>query len=142
MLNETWDALLPPGRGFVLIRDYQKYELTPGLPTGDGYSRFSISMFHQLHCLDYVRKTIYEIILKVQEGRREEIDISELDQVDHLPHCIDYIRQGIMCAGDTTMEGAVYDRHRTVVFGMGNPHLCRDFRAIYEFTKDNFETVF
>lgn len=91
---------------------------------------------------DYVRKTIYEIILKVQEDRKDDIFISEIDQVDHIPHCIDYIRQGIMCAGDTSMEGATYDRHRTVLFGLGNPHRCKDFQAIYDFTADNYETVF
>lgn len=91
---------------------------------------------------DYVRKTIYEIILKVQEDRKDDIFISEIDQVDHIPHCIDYIRQGIMCAGDTAMEGATYDRHRTVLFGLGNPHQCKDFQAIYDFTAENYQTVF
>ncbi|KAI9833746.1 MAG: hypothetical protein M1819_003479 [Sarea resinae] len=141
-LNATWDALLPPGRGFVLIEDHTKFGLSTGLPTGDGDARFSISMFHQLHCLDYVRTTLYNVILNLQSNTREDIFIAEIDQADHLPHCLDYLRQGIMCSGDTSIEGAKYDEHGTVVFGIGSEHKCKDFQAIYDFTAKHADTVF
>lgn len=154
---------MPAGRGFVLIEDNLKYKLHTGLPTGDGDARFSISMFHQLHCLvssfcnfrsksivsdasflikDYVRRRLYQIILKLQDGRASEIDLSYEDQVEHLPHCLDYIRQGIMCAGDTSLEGAIKSDLGTVIFGIGSQHVCKDFKAIYDFTAQHADFDF
>lgn len=39
------------GHGFVLVEFPEKHGLQPGIPTELGIDRYSISMFHQLHCL-------------------------------------------------------------------------------------------
>lgn len=49
--QKYWDALVPPGHGFVNVTDPQKYNLEPGITTPSGTDRYSIAMFHQLHCL-------------------------------------------------------------------------------------------
>lgn len=49
--KKAWDALIPIGRGFVNISDFEAYGLEPGIPTASGVDRFSVAMFHQLHCL-------------------------------------------------------------------------------------------
>jgi hypothetical protein len=49
--QKFWDSLVPPGHGFVNISDPQKYNLRPGIQTASGTDRFSVAMFHQLHCL-------------------------------------------------------------------------------------------
>ena len=54
---------------------------------------------------------------------------------DHLEHCFDYLRQGIMCAGDLTLESARVEKDgsRIQVDGWGIAHQCRDWNAIKTF---------
>lgn len=49
--QRSWDALIPIGRGFVNISDAEAYSLMPGISTISGVDRYSVAMFHQLHCL-------------------------------------------------------------------------------------------
>jgi len=55
-------------------------------------------------------------------------------QMLHINHCFDYIRQGIMCAGDMSLEGAIKgtadlqptdDLRR--INGWGSSHECKNF---------------
>lgn len=46
-----WDALTPTGHGFVNVSHPEAYGLLPGIPTHSGVERYSVAMFHQLHCL-------------------------------------------------------------------------------------------
>lgn len=66
--DAAWESLMPgqwvihgfqnvfltmrkEGRGFVLVEHPEAYNLLPGIPTDVGPDRYSVSMFHQLHCL-------------------------------------------------------------------------------------------
>lgn len=74
----------------------------------------------------------------------------------HTAHCFDYVRQGIMCAGDLTIESAnefpekwlegigedalreKYGGHKPVlVDGWGIKHQCRDFGEAWDWTSRN-----
>jgi hypothetical protein len=46
-----WDSLVPIGHGFVNISNPEAYGLLPGIPTDSGVDRYSVAMYHQLHCL-------------------------------------------------------------------------------------------
>lgn len=46
-----WDSLVPIGHGFVNISNPETYNLLPGIPTHSGVDRYSVAMYHQLHCL-------------------------------------------------------------------------------------------
>ncbi len=50
-------------------------------------------------------------------GTREDI----VDQ-DHAQHCFDYLRQGLMCAGDVTLEPL--DEDMSGLHGWGAVHVC------------------
>ena len=52
--------------------------------------------------------------------------------VHHDAHCFDYIRQGILCAGDTTIEGHTGDGH-----GWGSEHQCKDIKSIQEWVDEH-----
>ena len=49
--QKYWDSMVPIGHGFVNISNPEKYHLLPGIPTSSGVDRYSVAMFHQLHCL-------------------------------------------------------------------------------------------
>lgn len=55
-----------------------------------------------------------------------------LEDVYHIAHCIDYIRQGILCAGDTTMEGKTEYGE-----GQGSIHQCKDIDVIKEWVDEH-----
>ena len=49
--QQYWDELTPVGHGFVNISFPERYDLLPGIPTESGVDRYSVAMYHQLHCL-------------------------------------------------------------------------------------------
>jgi hypothetical protein len=49
--NSYWDSLVPPGKGFVQIPNPEDYDLKPGIMTQTGVERYSVAMYHELHCL-------------------------------------------------------------------------------------------
>ena|ERR1700760_1216161 len=61
------------------------------------------------------------------------------EATDHIPHCFEYIRQGIMCAGDTTLEKSRIEDGEVTrdVDGWGVQHECRDWQAIYQWANEN-----
>lgn len=56
----------------------------------------TIEVFHQLHCLDYLRHASYS-----RDGNHHPGE-SEWSKSKHLDHCSDYLRQVLMCHGDMT----------------------------------------
>ncbi|KAG5637898.1 hypothetical protein H0H81_002783 [Sphagnurus paluster] len=84
-----------------------------------------IDVFHQLHCLNFIRKSLYPDYYKTDNAtetpRQREI---------HLSHCVNSIRQSLMCSADIS----------TIVFkepAGKNPqfdilHSCRKFDKIKE----------
>ena len=54
----------------------------------------------------------------------------------HMGHCFDYLRQGIMCAGDTTIEDSVVlpGRGDSTVEGWGITHQCKNWDALVDWT--------
>lgn len=86
----------------------------------------TIEMFHQLHCLNYVRQAAYDHRTS-HEG--------EHSKVIHLAHCLDYLRQVIMCHGDLTpitLE-PMPERRPPVMPDFRIRHSCRNFNKIWEF---------
>ncbi|PGH34644.1 hypothetical protein GX50_02534 [[Emmonsia] crescens] len=56
---------------------------------------YGVGMFHQLHCLNRIRRTFYADRFFSDETK-EDIDF-------HKNHCFDLLRQSILCAGDVSM---------------------------------------
>lgn len=114
-MNATaeWNAIRPPGKGFVFL--------------GEDYFPFSVSMWHQLHCLNHIRAMF----------------VNGDDGSDHTAHCFHYIRQGILCAADTTIEpgGLITDPEtgNKVAGGAGTVHTCRDWKQVYDWMGSEHE---
>jgi len=102
----AWEALIPPGRSFAYL--------------GPNKRRFSVTMFHQVHCLIQLR---YALPI----GSRHP----------HLVHCLNYLMHSVLCGADTTLEA---EKEPTVLqYGVPvvNPfnvsHTCRDWRKVYDY---------
>ena len=67
---------------------------------------------------------------KIRLGRDED------HNGEHVAHCFDYLRQGIMCAGDITLEGNASARYPGVVIPWGAHHKCKDWSQIIEWADE------
>ncbi|KAE9388891.1 hypothetical protein BT96DRAFT_890298 [Gymnopus androsaceus JB14] len=101
--DEEWAALAPNG-GVVYL--------------GENHDPFTPSMFHQLRCLDIIRKDIVRV-----RGSENPVEPLELTQ-----HCMNYLRQMVLCRSDVALE-----------YCAGKPHVevfpltyeCQDWRQLY-----------
>lgn len=85
---------------------------------------FTVSLYHQLHCLDTIR---VEFVLNGSHA------------VEHVEHCLRYLRQVILCHADTTMEAAYWLEDEEGVepasHGYGVVHTCNDWDAVKSFVE-------
>lgn len=100
-----WSAIVP-GSGLV----YLGHQRTP----------FMLSMFHQLQCLDIVRRRIVDVGEPGQKGENHAL----------VRHCLNYLRQMILCRGDAFLE-AVQDLVTSQIDEFG-VYQCGDWATVYE----------
>ncbi|TFK53106.1 hypothetical protein OE88DRAFT_1627143 [Heliocybe sulcata] len=112
-----WGSLFPPGEGFVHM--------------GAQDRPFCISMFHQLHCLNNLKKAVVADQLSPGQSR-------------HLDHCINYLRESVLCHPSLRLEPRsvhLLERYGIKgVDGLGLVHECRDWQAVYEAAAENFSS--
>ncbi|KAG2033993.1 hypothetical protein BDR03DRAFT_901864 [Suillus americanus] len=104
-------ASLTPGNGLVYLGE------RPGHP-------FSISMFHQLRCLNILREDIV--------GKSSNAALSR--------HCLNYLRQMIMCRGDAQLENillASKENSSQPFFVRPGTYVCSDWNFVLEEVKKN-----
>ncbi|PTB65858.1 hypothetical protein BBK36DRAFT_1120758 [Trichoderma citrinoviride] len=121
--HAAWMNLFPKGKGYVSIKKIEAAGPVPDYvrsTSTDGTGRFSVAVFHQLHCLYLLQSDLFEAL---------EANITEPHS--HTLHCLDYLRESIICASDSTLEPfkPSFDTvaPRKGVDGYGTPHQCRDF---------------
>ncbi|RWA07720.1 hypothetical protein EKO27_g7384 [Xylaria grammica] len=94
----------------------------------DGYWVTGLDVFHQLHCLDSLRRALYPDYYPHKASPRT--------WRLHTDHCVDYLRQAIMCHGDTTPVNQKWypQAHR---FGpdFATVHVCKPFDEIVEWSQ-------
>ncbi|KAF2010397.1 hypothetical protein BU24DRAFT_427525 [Aaosphaeria arxii CBS 175.79] len=139
--KDAWSKLLPPGRGFVFVPEPREYGLNEGQETPWG-EIFSVSLFHQIHCLGLLRKQYWTLLNHVASGDQEAALKESLKQQEntHTGHCFDYLRQALMCAGDMSMEWPRDEpdgSKRRHVDGWDIPHKCKSWDTIWQYMMTN-----
>ncbi|KAH8118216.1 hypothetical protein DFH11DRAFT_1573057 [Phellopilus nigrolimitatus] len=105
----AWNRVYPNGFGFVRLGAERRI--------------LCVSIFHQLHCVDKMRRAL-------------DNPDDPVATLPHLQHCMNYIRQMILCGSDLTLEPA--GDHAEERTGVGMTHTCRDWRAVYDTVNDNY----
>ncbi|KAJ7662327.1 hypothetical protein B0H17DRAFT_991779 [Mycena rosella] len=110
--DAQWAALIPAYGGIVRLGP----ERTP----------FMLSMYHQLRCLDVLRRDYVA-------GSMGKPNTSPATR-----HCLNYIRQMVLCRGDRRLESVIdpYGQHAVQVRGT---QTCRDWSQVYDFVSNNEE---
>ncbi|TGO30055.1 hypothetical protein BPAE_0008g00470 [Botrytis paeoniae] len=95
-LDEAWSRLLMNANVRVSAEDLEKAGVE-SIPLNDGSGKYYaiLDVYHQLHCLKYIRHYMYKDIYD---------DVQPWTPT-HVDHCIDSIRQNLMCNADTAMMG-------------------------------------
>ncbi|KAI1078278.1 hypothetical protein F5B20DRAFT_234860 [Whalleya microplaca] len=95
------------------------------IPDKEGGYVVQLAVFHQLHCLNMIRKAIY--------GGADMSNMDDAMGIEHLDHCVDMLRQSIMCTSDitpTTFARTSLDSSMKVVAEV--VHTCRSFSKIQQ----------
>ncbi|KAH8647914.1 hypothetical protein BX600DRAFT_518318 [Xylariales sp. PMI_506] len=135
--DQLWDELYNFGTSWINSNDAQKLpNSTLSLPHDPNKFVVQLDVFHQLHCLNSIRKTLYperyrdkieDYYTKTGERNYTSIDAK------HYDHCIDSLRQSIMCHGDIATVYWRYNEVRRIPLPqLAVTHTCRDFDLIKE----------
>ncbi|GIZ48323.1 hypothetical protein CKM354_001138900 [Cercospora kikuchii] len=135
-----WRTFAPDGFGLLNIADYtpKRYpDLAPPTFEPGGYNLVDTSMAHQLHCLRSIMDAYNDLAEKVANNgtggtQMEMKEGKHHDHSWHLGHCFDYIRQGIMCCGDTALDGAATTFPDGIKGsdGWNAKHVCKDYEEV------------
>ncbi|KAK8036426.1 Cyclochlorotine biosynthesis protein O [Apiospora marii] len=122
-LDAKWDDLY--SMGIVAVSQEQASHLeekTQPLPD-DPDNRYVLGMnvFHDLHCLNMLRKHL------LPEYYPEHRNASSTeDGFMHIMHCVDALRQSIMCNVDLSI----------IPFQVGD-HMCRNFEVVQDWAREH-----
>ncbi|KAI9842790.1 MAG: hypothetical protein M1837_006893 [Sclerophora amabilis] len=120
--DQAWDDLFPEQGGF-----FRHPTLAP--------KRAAFAVFHQLHCLDAIRKGYWAVYdASIQGKKLVEDELPFMSSPSHMRHCIDLIRHSLMCQPDLTVE--VKDEKRGGVTGFGTEHQCKDWDQLRRWTAE------
>ncbi|EAU82127.2 hypothetical protein CC1G_09586 [Coprinopsis cinerea okayama7 len=122
--DREWEATLPSGGGILYLGSSSSSSSSDEADTLEPYS---ISMFHQIRCLNIIRKGL----IKFEDGGRKQ----KPDELVH--HCMNYLRQMVLCRADLRLEHGRHLRRGIVVSDITHS-TCRDWSAVYEAAEENY----
>ncbi|KAJ5684070.1 uncharacterized protein N7477_000415 [Penicillium maclennaniae] len=121
--NDAWTALFIHGLTRISAAEAAPMH-NKTLPIPDDPENYitSLAVFHQLHCLNAIRMSLWNTSL--MRGDEDETSMR------HLDHCVDIIRQAIMCHSDISLFVWARDPRDGKAKGISSvTHTCRDFNA-------------
>ncbi|KAM7218685.1 protein of unknown function (DUF3328) domain containing protein [Rhypophila decipiens] len=90
----------------------------------------ALNVFHQIHCLNMLRKRLY--------SKEDYPPDHELMGIEHLEHCYDALRQSLMCSADITpLPWQWVEKEQQAKEVARVAHTCRDFEAVRTWGKEN-----
>lgn len=85
---------------------------------------FTIAMFHQLKCLDIVRRDFINL---------ENAPLSDLGN-----HCLNYLYQTVLCHANTRLEPLRTHIWEKSAAAWEQDNMCKDWEAVYNAAEDNW----
>ncbi|WYZ36366.1 hypothetical protein EsH8_XIII_000018 [Colletotrichum jinshuiense] len=91
-MDRPWDHVELHITSTVLLQGAEADLVRDRTTLGNGYWVTGLDVFHQVHCINQVRKALYpEYYPPFQSSRAHKL---------HWEHCLDYVRQAVMCNAD------------------------------------------
>ncbi|KAF8913304.1 hypothetical protein CPB85DRAFT_571732 [Mucidula mucida] len=102
----------------------------------EGYYMSGLDVFHQLHCLDMLRMSLYP-----EYYPSMAVHSTHLHRA-HMAHCVGHVRQALMCNADITPIVWQWEEDAQLVRRKDDvPHTCKSFERIHQWAKERFEYV-
>ncbi|KAJ5171444.1 uncharacterized protein N7500_004227 [Penicillium coprophilum] len=94
-LEEAWNKLLHPSAAILVDKESldRINRTSVELRDGSGYMA-ALDVYHQLHCLRWVRRYIHQ----------DHYNSTEENLGQHIDHCLDGLRQYVMCNADLSIN--------------------------------------
>ncbi|PLN76268.1 hypothetical protein BDW42DRAFT_179149 [Aspergillus taichungensis] len=126
--NQAWEALYNFGVIEVPRSEAAKLVNTT-MPVPEDPTQYVVELdvFHELHCLNHLRKMAWGVDMGVDTSNETEVDAFH----EHMDHCIDSLRQSLMCSADVSTIHWLWDDDDKIY--KADPrtiHMCRNFDAI------------
>ncbi|KAF3491033.1 uncharacterized protein GIQ15_00550 [Arthroderma uncinatum] len=97
------------------------------VPSRPGKYLAKLAVFHQLHCLDYVRRYVHNEYYHVDDSH------ATVSALEHADHCIDIIRQALSCSADPTLiTFKPNDPFEPVEADFSATHACTNFDKVHD----------
>ncbi|KAJ7822602.1 hypothetical protein B0H13DRAFT_1659607 [Mycena leptocephala] len=109
--DSKWQSMLPKGEGIVHV--------------GPNKQPYMLSLFHQLKCLDILRRFHVDSVEGIDGG---------LDALAR--HCLNYLRLMVLCRSDLRLE-SVQDPDGSHAVDMYGYLTCVDWRQVYARVEEN-----
>ncbi|KAJ8093826.1 hypothetical protein PM082_009689 [Marasmius tenuissimus] len=126
-MDRRWEDLYRSSVTRISQSDAEHLGLPELSNSGPDEYVLTLDVFHQVHCLDMLRKAVHSEYYPLLES-------------SHVEHCIEHLRQAILCSAD--VSPIVYRwNSETNSTDINNrkaaPHMCRSFDGIYNWAKDS-----
>lgn len=107
---------------------------------GTGQYLASLDVFHQLHCVDLLRKSIHREYYDKHEG--SFAGAPEAVVQGHLQHCVETLRQTLMCHGDISLLTYNWVEGREMPYPNFNTiHTCKKWDTLTQWNMHRDVTV-
>ncbi|KAI4157958.1 MAG: hypothetical protein LQ342_007884 [Letrouitia transgressa] len=107
-VDASWDELLAPMNIRVTKEELISENLeSVALTEGGGYLSWTAT-YHQLHCINVLRKWIYREYYLANLTPSEELHIRS-----HVDHCVEFLRQSSLCKPDNSLVSFKWDPAET-----------------------------
>ncbi|CAG8976559.1 hypothetical protein HYALB_00010201 [Hymenoscyphus albidus] len=134
--DKMWSDLYNFGTSGIPNEEAKKlpYPTVP-VPDEPDKSLVMLDVWHQLHCLNTIRRMMYperwpEIWTKHDDGT---INYDTVEML-HIDHCIDHIRQTLQCFSDTAPTSFFYHPTKGNNPSPWGTHMCKNFDNLKEWS--------
>jgi hypothetical protein len=94
-----------------------------------------LDVFHQLHCLNSLRKLTYPDVYEVDLTSGSE---EAAENIYHMEHCYEQLRQSLQCSSDISTIFWEWSEKKQKMFGnVRTTHTCKNFDKIRDWAVEH-----
>uniref|UniRef100_A0A093UMG9 Uncharacterized protein n=1 Tax=Talaromyces marneffei PM1 TaxID=1077442 RepID=A0A093UMG9_TALMA len=132
--DAAWEALWEPNL-FAQIPNHQAEKIpNNSIPVAKtDTSIVGLDVFHQLHCLNALRKNLRP---ERYEGRSDKSKIKDVAVgIEHLDHCVESLRQSLICTAD--LSPVRWEWTAKGYATTTTAHICRNWKMITDWAESH-----
>jgi len=131
--DEVWSALYEHDLARISTDEASRLANRTSTIRGDeAHHVIGLGVFHQLHCLDIVRKALWPIRYGPQS---DFLGFGHTDPIDFVDQCLNVLREHIICNADTTPNVFQWSE-KMIIPHFDTVHVCRNWDSISDWARE------